>query len=78
MKPVELMRWLVRLTSAANAVVLDPFTGSGTTGLAVLAERRRFIGIERDPDYTRIARERLRHATSQNTRGSDRARAPTG
>lgn len=77
-KPVELMRWLVRLTAPTGAVVLDPFTGSGTTGLAVLAEQRRFVGIERDPEYARIARERLRHASAKSTEGGDRARAPAG
>ena len=67
-KPVELMRWLVRLTAPEGAVVLDPFTGSGTTGLAVLAEHRQFVGIERDEHYTRIATERLRHATQRERR----------
>lgn len=62
LKPVALMCWLVRLTCPPGGVVLDPFTGSGTTGIAALREHRRFIGIERDAGYAQIARARLRHA----------------
>jgi site-specific DNA-methyltransferase (adenine-specific) len=58
-KPVELMRWLVRLVTPAGGVVLDPFVGSGTTGCAALLERFAFVGIERDPEYAAIARARL-------------------
>ena len=58
-KPVALMRWLVRLASPPGGLVLDPFAGSGSTGVACLAEGRRFLGIERDPGYMRIARARL-------------------
>ena len=76
-KPVELMRWLVRLTAPAGAVVLDPFTGSGTTGLAALAEHCQFVGIEQDATYTRIAIERLRQAAKLPEKGAGRARAPT-
>ena len=70
-KPVALMRWLVRLTCPPGAVVLDPFTGSGTTGIAALHEHRRFIGIERDAGYARIARARLRHAERPQEGGPD-------
>ncbi len=58
-KPVELMRWLVRLIAPAEGLVLDPFAGSGSTGIAAVLERRLFIGIEREPDYVRIARARI-------------------
>ena len=61
-KPVELMRWLIRLTVPPDGIVLDPFTGSGTTGVAALHEQRRFAGIEQDAAYARIARARLRDA----------------
>lgn len=59
-KPVDLMRWLVRLITPTNGVVLDPFMGSGTTGMASVYEQRRFIGIEREADYMNIAQRRIR------------------
>jgi DNA modification methylase len=58
-KPVELMRWLVRLVTPVGGVVLDPFLGSGTTGMACRYENRRFIGIEREADYIAIAERRI-------------------
>lgn len=58
-KPVELMRWLVKLVTPPGGVVLDPFTGSGTTGMACRYEDRRFIGIEREADYIQIAERRI-------------------
>lgn len=58
-KPVELMRWLVRLVTPHGGVVLDPFMGSGTTGVAALAEGSRFVGIEQSPEYLAIARRRI-------------------
>tara|TARA_R110000824_G_scaffold78664_4_gene198435 strand:- start:94 stop:1311 length:1218 start_codon:yes stop_codon:yes gene_type:complete len=63
-KPIQLMRWLVRLVSppaldGVAPVVLDPFLGSGTTGIAAMAEGVRFIGIERTPEYMDIARARI-------------------
>jgi DNA modification methylase len=62
-KPVELMRWLVRLVTPRGGVVLDPFTGSGTTGVAALLEGAQFVGIEREPEYHAIASARIQHAT---------------
>lgn len=47
-KPVSLMRWLVRLVTPPNGLILDPFMGSATTGLAALDEGFRFVGIEQD------------------------------
>jgi site-specific DNA-methyltransferase (adenine-specific) len=61
-KSVELMRYLVRLVTPPGGIVLDPFTGSGTTGLAALLEEARFIGVERDEKYAAIARRRISHA----------------
>jgi DNA modification methylase len=58
-KPVELMRWLVKLVTPINGIVLDPFMGSGTTGMACRYEQRRFIGIEREADYVAIAERRI-------------------
>jgi site-specific DNA-methyltransferase (adenine-specific) len=54
-KPLDLMRWLVRLATPAAGLVLDPFTGSGTTRLAALAEGRRFVGVELNEEYLAIA-----------------------
>jgi DNA modification methylase len=58
-KPVELMRWLVKLVTPINGTVLDPFLGSGTTGMACRYELRHFIGIEREADYIQIAERRI-------------------
>lgn len=57
-KPTPLMRELVKIVPPGG-VVLDPFMGSGTTGVAALAEGRRFIGIEMSPEYFNVARERI-------------------
>lgn len=64
-KPVALMRHLVMLTTQPGDVILDCFLGSGTTGVAALAEDRRFIGIEREPDYFDIACRRIEDAQRQ-------------
>jgi hypothetical protein len=58
-KPIDLMRWLVRLVTPKDGVVLDPFMGSGTTGVACSREGFRFVGVERDPAYYDIAKARL-------------------
>ena len=58
-KPVALMRWLVRLVTPPGGLVLDPFAGSGTTGLACIKEQCRFLGIEREAAYVAIANARL-------------------
>ncbi len=58
-KPVQLMRYLVRLVTPPGGTVLDPFTGSGTTGVAAKAEGFRFLGIEREEEYVAIARARI-------------------
>jgi DNA modification methylase len=61
-KPVDLMRYLVRLTrTPTGGVVLDPFMGSGTTGVACKLERREFVGIEMSEEYAEIARQRIAH-----------------
>jgi site-specific DNA-methyltransferase (adenine-specific) len=59
MKPLPLMLELVELFTDPDEVVLDPYVGSGTTGVACLRTGRRFIGIEKDARYAAIARERL-------------------
>lgn len=58
-KPLALMRYLVRLVTPPGGTVLDPFMGSGTTGLAAAADGFQFVGIERDEAYFEIARRRL-------------------
>lgn len=59
-KPTELMRWLCRLVTPAGGLVLDPFTGSGSTGRAASAEGMRFVGIELSSEYATIAEARIR------------------
>ena len=61
-KPTELMRYLCRLITPPNGTVLDPFTGSGSTGKAATLERFNFIGIEQSAEYAEIANARIRHA----------------
>lgn len=58
-KPVELMRWLVRLVTPPGGIVLDPFTGSGTTGMACAYEGVSFVGVEREAEYVAIAERRI-------------------
>lgn len=65
-KPVALMRYLVRLTrTPAGGVVLDPFMGSGTTGVGCILENRSFIGIEQDAGHLAIAEARIRQAENE-------------
>lgn len=60
-KPTNLMRYLVRMVTPPNGTVLDPFTGSGSTGKASVLEGFNFIGCELDPDYIAIAEARIKH-----------------
>jgi hypothetical protein len=65
-KPLALMRYLARLTKTpTGGVVLDPFMGSGTTGMAAVLEGRDFIGIELDPEYLEIAQRRIEYWQKQ-------------
>lgn len=59
------MRWLVRLVTPPGGVVLDPFTGSGTTLMAAVLEGFSGIGIEQDAEYIEIARRRIGWAQEQ-------------
>ena len=61
-KPVSLMKWLVRLLTPPNGIVLDPFMGSGSTLKAATLEGFASIGMELDADYFEIALARVRHA----------------
>lgn len=64
-KPVALMRYLLSTVTPRGGVILDPFTGSGTTGVAATLEGFQFIGIERDSGYCDLARTRIAAATQQ-------------
>jgi len=58
-KPTALMRYLCRLVTPPGGIVLDPFTGSGSTGKGAVLEGFRFIGIEREAEYVEIAKARI-------------------
>ncbi len=58
-KPTDLMRYLCLLVTPRGGTVLDPFTGSGSTGKAAVLEGFKFIGIEREAEYVEIARARI-------------------
>ena len=58
-KPVDLMRYLCRLVTPQNGLILDPFVGSGTTGIAATLEGFRFLGFEQNEEYAKIADTRI-------------------
>jgi DNA modification methylase len=58
-KPIALMEYLIKLVSREGHTVLDPFAGSFTTGIACINLDRKFIGIERDPEYFKIGKARI-------------------
>jgi site-specific DNA-methyltransferase (adenine-specific) len=62
-KPLALCEYLIQLAAPEGAVVLDPFLGSGTTALAARSLKRRYIGIEINPEYVAIACKRLQNRT---------------
>lgn len=65
-KPTKLLRYLARLTKTpSGGIVFDPFMGSGSMGVAAVAEGRRFIGIEKEPEYFEIAKRRIADAMIQ-------------
>ena len=59
-KPVALMQHLVKLVTPPGGVVIDPFAGSGTTGVAAMQEGMRAVLIEREPEYTEVIEAKLR------------------
>lgn len=63
-KPLEVMKWVITLCPKSDTI-LDPFMGSGTTGVAAIQMGRKFIGIEREPKYFDIACERIEAASKQ-------------
>ena len=77
-KPVALMGWLCRLVGGQpGSLILDPFAGSGTTGIAALREGFRFLGFELDPDYIEIVEARINGDAPLFNRRGDPASAPT-
>jgi len=67
-KPIALMRYLARITKTpTGGTVLDPFMGSGTTGIACALEGRDFIGIEKEREYYEIAEKRINYWSTQPT-----------
>ena len=66
-KPVPLMTWCIQLLPESCKVILDPFMGSGTTGVAAVQMHRQFVGIEREPKYFDIACRRIEDAQRQGS-----------
>jgi DNA modification methylase len=64
-KPTELMRYLVRLVTPKNGIILDPFMGSGSTGKAAMMEGFRFVGIDKTEEYIPIAEARIKFGLEQ-------------
>ena len=74
-KPLTLMRWLVRLVTPPGGIVLDPFNGSGSTGCACVAEGLRYVGIEREAEYVEIARARIAHWQAEAAKPAPKLKA---
>lgn len=76
-KPVDLMRWLCRLVTPPGGTVLDPFMGSGSTGIAAVREGFGFVGCEQSPEYFEIACQRIAAAVEFAAREPDLVREIT-
>ena len=61
-KPVALLELLIEESVEEKSIVIDPFMGSGSTGVAAVSLNRNFIGMELDEDYFKIAKERIKKA----------------
>jgi len=66
-KPISLFEWLIKLVTREGQVVLDPFLGSGTTLMACEKSSRKGIGIEKEVEYIKIAKERIKNFSYQKT-----------
>jgi DNA modification methylase len=75
-KPVDVMKWCIEHLPEPNRTIMDPFMGSGTTGVAAVKLGRRFIGIEREPKYFDIAVRRIEEAYRQPDMFVEQAKAP--
>ena len=64
-KPLELMQWCLSLLPPPQTLIFDPYMGSGTTGVACVKMGKKFIGVERSPEYFEIACRRIREAYAQ-------------
>lgn len=64
-KPVDLLAWLILISTGEGDTVFDPFMGSGSTGVAAVKQGRKFLGIETNPDYFKIAERRIKEAQMQ-------------
>jgi DNA modification methylase len=67
-KPVALMEYLIKMVTPTNGIVLDPFMGSGTTGVACVLNDFEFVGIDLDKDYCEIARARIEGVKETQTK----------
>jgi hypothetical protein len=74
-KSIDLMSWLVKLITPPGGVVLDPFCGSGSTGCAAVLGGWDFLGVEKDPDFVRIAEARLTHFAAKAAEAHENAGA---
>ena len=72
--PIELPTRCIKAGCKPDGIVLDPFCGTGTTGLAALALGRRFTGIELSPAFAALAAERLRHASGRQPDSTEEER----
>jgi site-specific DNA-methyltransferase (adenine-specific) len=75
--PLELLRLIVKTASDPGDLVIDPFSGSATTGIMCVELGRRFVGIEVNPEYVQRSRKRLLAAAEQFQSGEEQA-APGG
>jgi site-specific DNA-methyltransferase (adenine-specific) len=75
-KPIDLMRYLCRLITPPKGTVLDPFMGSGSTGIGAIKEGFDFIGIEREEEYFEIAKTRIEYWTSIDLSYEDNEEKP--
>ena len=64
-KPLSLLKWIINNRIDPNTTILDPFMGSGTTGVACVQTNRNFIGVEIEPKYYEIAEQRIKDAQRQ-------------
>ena len=64
-KPINLFRTLISASTKEGDVILDPFTGSGTTAIAAIKEKRHYIGMELNKEYYDIACERIKKEQSE-------------
>jgi len=70
-KPIELMKYLIKLVTPQGGKVLDPFNGSGSTGCAAVELGHEYVGIELDPAYVEIAKKRIEAWNKQDTAFSE-------